>query len=340
MNANTALTRQAVRWLRNLSPAEQPFVGGGAPPPAEHAPTIADIDQTFPATTNTRLAAAVRLVSCFAAAQIVLQLYLAREPRLWLPFALLILFTVYVAALYWRTVRHSASQEPQVVYWVDTLWYLALTAMTGGSDSHFSFFLPFPLLFVSLRWGFVPGITMAVCSTIVLLLIGVSSSGLDTPALVADSLLPPIALLVLGYLIATWANSGLTLSRRLASLKEIDSQFNPRLNIEQIIDRVVWQLVTLYPIHKYALVLVEAGNPARVFRADLPDRIHRVPDTAAVELVNVLLRMASDGAVIYCGRRGLRRAGNFGFLGGGGAGPARALGGGARAGQPVPLARG
>lgn len=313
MNAYTALTQQAVRWLRNLSPAGQPFVGDAAPPPGEHASTIADIDQTFPATTNTRLAAAVRLVSCFAAAHIVLQLYLAQQQPPWLPLALLFLFTVYVGALYWRTVRDSASQEPQVTYWVDTLWYLAFTAMTGGPHSHFSFFLPFPVLFVSLRWGFAPGITMAACSTTILLVIGVLSTGAGTPVLAADILLPPIALLVLGYLIATWANSGLALSRRLASLKEIDSLFNPRLNIEQIIDQVVRQLATLYPVHKYALVLVEAGNPARVFRANLPDRINRVSDAAAVELTNVLLTMATNRAVIYRGRQGLRRANIYGL---------------------------
>lgn len=315
MNAYTAFTQQAVRWLRNLRPVEQPLVGGDASSPGEHASTIADIDQTFPETTNTRLAAAVRLVSCFAAAHIVLQRYLGHEPSLLLSVALLFLFlfTVYVGALYWRTVRDSASQEPQVTYWVDSLWYLGITAMTGGPHSHFSFFLPFPVLFVSLRWGFAPGITMAVCSAISLLAIGVVSTGPGTPVLAADILLPPIALLVLGYLIAGWANSGLALSRRLASLKEIDSLFNPRLNIEQIIDQVVRQLATLYPVHRYALVLAEAGHPVRVFRANLPDRIDRVPDSAAVELSNVLLKMATDRAVIYRGRKGLRQADIYGF---------------------------
>ncbi len=308
MNAYTAFTQQAVRWLRNRRPVEQRLVGGDASSPGERASTIADIDQTFPATTNTRLAAAVRLVSFFAAAHIVFQSHVGQRP-LW-PLSLLVLFAVYVGALYWRTVRDSASQEPQVTYWIDTLWYLGITAMTGGPQSHFSFFLPFPVLFVSLRWGFAPGITMSVCSAISLLAIGVLSTG---PLLAADILLPPIALLVLGYLIATWANSSLVLSRRLTSLKEIDSRFNPRLNIEQIIDQVVRQLATLYPVHRYALVLVEAGHPPRVFQANLPGRIGRAPDTAAAELSNMLLRLATDRAVIYRGRNGLRQADIYGF---------------------------
>jgi len=105
MNAYTALTQHAVRWLRNLSPAGQPPGGDAAPPRGEYASTIADIDHTFPASTNTRLAAAVRLVSCFAAAHIVLQLYLTQQQPYWLLPALifLFLFTVYVGLLYWRT---------------------------------------------------------------------------------------------------------------------------------------------------------------------------------------------------------------------------------------------
>jgi len=316
MNAHTPLIQPAVRWLRKFSRERQPLVADGAVAPGERASTLADIDHTFTIATNTRLAATVRLISCFAAAHIVLQLYLTERQLLWLPIVLLILFlfTVYAGALYWLTVRDSAFQEPQVTYWVDTLWYLGFTAMTGGPQSHFSFFLPFPVLFISLRWGFAPGITMTLCSTATLFVLGVLVTGPGKPVAAAYSLLPPIALLVLGYLIATWANSGLALSRRLALLKKIDSLFNPRLNIEQIIDRVVRQLVTLYPVHKYALVLVEGSCPARVFRADLPDRISRVSDTAAADLIDVLSSMAASHAVVYHGGRGLRRAKAYGFV--------------------------
>ena len=316
MMAYPALTERALRWLRTLSPARRSLASDSSPLRDEHASTIADVHGSFPATSNTRLAAAVRLVCCFAAAHIVLQLYLAKPQPIWLlPLALpvLFLFTVYVGVLYWRTVRNSTYEEPRFIYWIDTLWYLGFTAITGGPQSLFAFFLPFPVLFVSLRWGFGPGITMTWFTTISLLVLGVLITGTGSPILAAYSLLSIIALLVLGYLIATWANSGLALRRRLSSLKEIDSQFNPRLNIEQIIDKVVRQLTTLYPVQKYVLVLVEARNPARVFRANLPDRVHRESGNAAADLANVLLRTAPNPIVIYCGGQGLRPAHLSGF---------------------------
>lgn len=255
----------------------------------------------------------MRLVACFAAMHLIWGYYPTPQHPIALALALLFLFTVYAGMLYWRTVRNSASQESQILHWLDTLWYLIFIGMTGGPSSHFSFFLPFPMLFISLRWGFAPGISMAVFSTSVLLIMGAVSAGMGARLFAADILLPPVALLVLGYLIATWANSGLALNRRLASLKEINSLFNPRLNIEQIIDRTVRHLARLYLIDKYALVLVEAGSPPRLFRAVLPDPMYRVSDTAAVEITKVLSELDTEGAIIYGGNQGLRRADIYGL---------------------------
>ena len=313
MNTYTALTQWVIRRLGRLRPLEFPLVDSGARSTGEHVSTIADIDQAFPATTSTRLSVAVRLICCFAAVHLILQGYPTRHLPIAVPLALLFLFTAYVGVLYWRAVHNSAFRERQLIYWLDTLWYLGFIGMTGGTNSHFSFFLPFPVLFVSLRWGFVPGITMAVCSTSVLLIMGALSAGMGTGVFAAEILLPPIALLVLGYLIATWANSGLALNRRLASLKEINSLFNPRLNIEQIIDRAVRHLATLYQVDKYVLVLDAAGRLPQVFRANLPDAVYRVSDVTAAEIANVLTRLETKRAAIFCGSQGLRRADIYGL---------------------------
>ena len=313
MTNNKALSHQAVGWLHRLRRIELPPVSSGARSTGEHLPTIPDIDQAFSTTTTTRLSAAVRLVACFAALHLIWGgYYPTRQQPTAVPLALLFLFTVYAGVLYWRTVRNSASQESQIICWLDALWYLAITGMTGGPSSHFSFFLPFPVLFISFRLGFAPGMTMAICSTSVLLVMGILSAGMDARMFATDILLPPVALLVLGYLIATWANSGLVLNRRLASLKEINSLFNPRLNIEQIMDRAVRHLAELYQVDKHVLVLVEAGSPPRVFRANLPDIMYRVSDTAAGEISNVLLELDSK-IIVYRGNQGLRRADAYGL---------------------------
>lgn len=299
MSIFKAIPLRAHRWFSHL----------GQHPPSDaqkidrRQPASADFEQTFPATTYSRLAAAVRLVACFAAIH-GLYFPVQQAPRV-VPLLLLVVFAFYASWMYWRTVRDDTSQEPLSIYWVDTAWYLAFTSMTGGPSSHFSFFLSLPLLFVSLRWGFRPGIAMAVFASVALLIIGLANIGTGTPLLITDILWPPITLLVLGYLMATWANSILVLNRRLVALKEFNTLFNRRYHVEQMIDRVVRHLAKLYRVDKFAVVIVEAGASPKVFRANLPDAMYRVADDVATDIAHAMLGLDTKGTVIYCGNRGL-----------------------------------
>jgi signal transduction histidine kinase len=274
--------------------------------------TTADIDPSFTASTYTRLSAAVRLVAWFAA----LHLFFFDQGRanpqaeLGALVTVLLLFSIYASWLYWRSVHDKTHQERQIYYWMDALWYLAITATTGGPSSHFFFFLSFPLLFVSLRWGFRPGMAMTIFVSGVLWASGVLRSGTGPGAalLNVDVFLPPMGLLVLGYLMATWANSDRTLSRRLSALKDFNALCSPRFNIDQMIDRVVRHLATLHHVDKFALLLIEADRPPKVFRADLPEAMYQVSDAAAVEIANVIAGLDVNGTVIYSGKHGVMPA--------------------------------
>ncbi len=254
----------------------------------------------------TRLAAAVRLVACFAA----LHAAFFFEPGRSSPEAaqrafLTVGFSIYAVLLYWRTVRDKTHQEGRVYYWIDALWYLAISAVTGGPGSHFVFFLSFPLLFVSLRWGFRPGMALTVFVSGGLWVSGILGTGVGAALLNTDVFLPPIGLLVLGYLMAIWANADRNLNRRLSALKEFNALCSPRFNTEQTIDRVVRHLATLYQVEKFALVLQEAGRPPKVFRADLPDAMYQVSDAAALEIENVIAGLDATGTLIYTGKGSL-----------------------------------
>lgn len=312
MNAQPAYTEQLLHRAAESSPVRLALGGRGPRLAGELASTLANINDPFPDATSVRLSASVRLVSYFAVAHFMFHYHLVRQWPVDRPLILLIFFAIYVGAQYWRAVRNSAAQESLSTYWVDTLWYLGFTGMTGGPSSHFALFLPFPVIFASLRWGFTPGMTMTVTSATVLYLFGVLSVSTGVAAFAPDVLLPPVALLVLGYLIASWASSGLALRRRLASLREINSLFNPRLDIEQILDRMVRQLATLYPVNKYVLVVAKIGDPPLVFRANLPDPMYRVSAATASDLANLLSSSATNGAMIYCGNQNPQRANIYG----------------------------
>lgn len=254
----------------------------------------------------TRLSAAVRLVACFAALHIVYFVDPARQHLFWTPLAALsVLFSAYTAWLYWRTVRDKTAQEGQTLYWIDTLWYLAITFVTTGFGGQFFFFLSFPLLFVSLRWGFTAGIKMALFSSAALLGINILRST-GAVLLTADILLPPIGLLALGYLLATWAYSDRVMNRRLASLEEFNALFNPRFSIDQMLDRVVRHLALTYSVDKFALILAEDDRPPRVFRANLPEPMYQVSEAAAAEIASAVSGLNDKGTIIYRSQRGLQ----------------------------------
>ncbi len=261
---------------------------------------------SFTASMYTRLAAAVRLVACFAA----LNATFFFEPGKSSPESVqrslvAVVFSVYAVLLYWRTVRDKTHQESRHYYWIDSLWYLAISAVTGGPGSHFVFFLSFPLLFVSFRWGFRPGMALTVFVSGGLWAIGLLSTGVGAALLNTDVFLPPIGLLVLGYLMATWANADRDLNRRLSALKDFNALCSPRFNTEQTIDRVVRHMASLHRVEKFALVLQEVGRPPRVFRADLPDAMYQVSDATALEIGNVIAGLDAAGTLIYTGKGSL-----------------------------------
>ncbi len=272
-------------------------------------PPTADIAHSFTASMYTRLSAAVRLVACFAALHVFFFFDPERQhPEAALRTLLTLLFAIYAAWLYWRTVHDKTSQEGRIVYWIDALWYLAISAMTGGPGSHFFFFLSFPMLFVSLRWGFRPGMAMTIFVSGMLWASGILRSGTGAALLNVEVFLPPIGLLLLGYLMAMWANSDLAVNRRLLALKGFNALFSPRFNIEQMIDHVVRHLATLHPVNKFVLVLLEADRPPKVFRADLPEAMYQVSDAVAAGIQSVVSELDVNGTVIYSGKSRLRSA--------------------------------
>ena len=257
----------------------------------------------------TRLSAAVRLVACFAALHVFFFFDPERQhPQATLRTSVTLLFAIYAAWLYGRTVHDKTSQEGRIVYWIDALWYLAISAMTGGPGSHFFFFLSFPMLFVSLRWGFRPGMAMTIFVSGMLWASGILRSGTGAALLNVEVFLPPIGLLLLGYLMAMWANSDLAVNRRLLALKGFNALFSPRFNIEQMIDHVVRHLATLHPVNKFVLVLLEADRPPKVFRADLPEAMYQVSDAVAAGIQSVVSELDVNDTVIYSGKSRLRSA--------------------------------
>lgn len=214
----------------------------------------------------------------------------------------LILYVVYSLLLYlvsnsqsspWRWLRSWA-------HWLDVAWYTALIALSSGTSSIFFFFYFFSVLVASFRWGFVSGLRVTLASALLFASIGYAATP-DHPNLELNrSLLRPVYLIVLGYMMAYWGGFELTLKRRLELLKDVSTLSNPRFGVEQTINLLMQRLRTFFGAKSCFLVLA-AQEPGTY-------RLRRTDDRASggirtehltTELARPLLAIPAEHALLY-----------------------------------------
>lgn len=220
-------------------------------------------------------------------------------------YAALILYTLYSAILAVLAFRQNrAARLVQAwSHWADVGWYLLLISLSSGTSSVFFFFFFFSILVASFRWGFASGLRVAIVSSILFSLIGYVAAPSGTAFELNRSLLRPIGLLVLGYMMAYWGGSEVTLKRRLALLKEITRLSNPRFGVNRTVAVIMEQLRTFYQADACLLILDDPDTGGHQLRR--ADR--RGPQAGGLaeringEAARQLLALPRECAVIYSG---------------------------------------
>ena len=146
--------------------------------------------------------------------------------------AALLGYTVYSAVLYFAVARAKLAGTSSVWTWVDVGSYLVLIALSSGTGSVFFFFFFFAILVASFRDGYAAGMRLTVVATVLFTAVGYAASPAHDFEL-NRFLLRPVYLLLLGYMIAVWGGSELTMKRRLALLKRLSRTASPRLGMDQ-----------------------------------------------------------------------------------------------------------
>lgn len=188
-------------------------------------------------------------------------------------------------------------------HWLDVIWYTGLIALSSGTGSIFFFFYFFAILVASFRWGFASGLRVTLASSLLFATVGYAAS----PGHVFElnrSLLRPIYLSVLGYMVAYWGGSELTLKKRLQLLKEVSTLSNPRFGVEQTINLLMKRIRTFYKAKSCLLIL--SGRAPDTYR------LQQCDDRAAegvrserltAEVAQPLLELPPELAVLYNNRR-------------------------------------
>jgi signal transduction histidine kinase len=183
-----------------------------------------------------------------------------------LTYLALIGYTLYSIVIHVVSVRWSAILPLRGLHWIDLGWYLALIALSSGTNSIFFFFFFFAILVASFWWGFGPGLRVTITSAILFSIVGYVSAPYEPDFQLNRFLLRPIYLLVLGYLIAYWGGHEVKLKRRLQFLKDINKLSNPRFGIERTINRAMERLRSFYNADSCLLVLPRSDGDGYYLR--------------------------------------------------------------------------
>ncbi len=193
----------------------------------------------------------------------------------------LALYLFYSLALYVSENLGRPLLPALVAHWIDVGWYTMLIALSGSTNSIFFFGFFFSVMAASFRWGFGSGVRVALFSAVLFVVIGFATGFYDQAGFKYDSFLMRSAvLLVLGFMIAYWGGSEITLKRRLALLKEVNTLSNPRFGIDRTLGNVMERLRVFYDAEacllimnehgacEYRLRRAERGNPERAMRSE------------------------------------------------------------------------
>jgi signal transduction histidine kinase len=214
------------------------------------------------------------------------------------------LYVIYSALLYMAARQRYRLLPASIEPWVDVFWGVGLLGLSGNPNGLFIAFPFFAILVTAFQGGLAPSLRLTLVSAVLFFSVGIALANGHPEFGFRHAAVIPAALVVLGYLTATFGGGELTLKRRLALLKEVSRLANPRYGVNRPIGLVVERLRAFYDADACLLVMAEPGGGYRLRRADRQDpekavRADMLPD----ELGRMLLALPNRHAVIYGGKR-------------------------------------
>lgn len=177
-----------------------------------------------------------------------------------LTYSSLVIYALWSCFLAVNAFRRAPSAPPpRDTYWGDLLFCAYLVTLTQGTNSLFFTFFLFAILSASFSRGTQEGLLVTGASVILFILASLwfesgAKFGFD------QSLVRPIYLLTLGYMISYWGGHEITQRRRIRILQEVNEQLNLRLGYEHVIKINLERILKFYDAKACILVLKKPGN--------------------------------------------------------------------------------
>jgi signal transduction histidine kinase len=257
-------------------------------------------------TLDNRIIALMRLVLSASALLIIVIDPAEPSRHVALTYTTLALYTIYSVTLYGLALRCSPILESvyRWAHWADVGWYTLLISLSNGTSSIFFFGFFFAILVAAFRRGFAEGLRVTIASALLFGGVGLATAPQGAQFELNRSLVRPIYLLVLGYMMAYWGGFELTLKRRLALLKDIMTLSNPRFGIDRTLGSLLERLRAFYDADHAILITIDPQTgDHRIRRADRfdPERATTTEPLPA-EVAAQLLALPPETAAVFHAR--------------------------------------
>jgi len=214
----------------------------------------------LPEAVDNRMSGLVRLLLTASALLIIYIDPSEHSQHLGLTYGALVLYSLYSAALYFLPDRHTSLLPVNIIHWIDVCWSVALIALTGGTSSIFFYFFFFAILIASFRNGFASGWRVTIASTVLFTVVGLAVAPEGADFELNRSLLRPVYLLVLGYMIAYWGGFEVGLKRRFMLLRAVGTLANLRFGSDRTMSNVIERLRDFYDADVRLITVAEQDS--------------------------------------------------------------------------------
>ncbi|MFZ0061215.1 MAG: histidine kinase [Pyrinomonadaceae bacterium] len=251
---------------------------------------------------DVRMMSAMRLA--LAASALLIIWFDPPKPDHFLPaaYATLVLYTLYSLFICLASVRRARLVPISFLHWIDLSWYVLLISLSGGTDSVFFFFFFFAILNAAFIRGYNWGLRITIISVLLFTLLAYLITPAQGKFEMNRFLLRYVNLLVIGYMIAYWGGSEITLRDRLRLLKEVSLFSNPRFGVDQTIQSILESLRSFYNADTCLLVFSKkssGGGPYQMNRVDRNQSKRHAPTEMTKETAWMLLLASPTQAAIY-----------------------------------------
>ncbi|MDX1375865.1 MAG: histidine kinase, partial [Burkholderiales bacterium] len=251
---------------------------------------------------DTRMLVIMRCVLAVAALAIIYIDPLEPSRLIGLTYASLIAYCLYSAAVVWRSYRAGWPTPARATYWTDVAFYVYLVGLTQGTSSIFFFFFFFSIIAAWFSRGYREGAIVTTVSVALFLVVGLIAAPSGAAFELDRTLIRPVYLLGLGYMLAYWGGYEIELKQRLRLLQEVSSVWNPRFGPEQTIGANLERLLDFFGADACVLVLRRPGMPPRerMYRATrrVGARAWAVDDLTEAS-ANALLTLPETCGAVY-----------------------------------------